>query len=521
MFAKLKIVIVMAIMMVWGFCGCNHDQKVDEGFVYIDDGIFKINGEPFFPLMLNYKLGMMDFGGDLAFVAAKYYDNYAIYEPTTKEEAADQFSGHMQLVEELGFNTVRLCMNVIPKDDNGYYYKTQNSRVYLKENSKKINEAVKEMVSIAESHNLKVMLLLIPSWDDELTEFNTALMKHLSKEKAILAFDLMNEPLYFDIVRDRKKADAVKTASNWVKNAKKATPNHLVTIGFAEPIEVFSWDASMIPVDFVQFHTYNPLSIPNETLWWSKYIGKPWMIGETSLPADNDSVSYEQQRFFAEQAYQYVIDCGGIGFGWWEFQDVPESYGINYEGTFSGILNHEGTTTTKAGHVIQGTLKPVAYSFANFKPMKKGEPMKAVNYYNNFGYHNAVVRGRIVDDRTGEPIEGAAVRGWNKWWRTGLNTFTDEDGVFNLYSNDECVHFAISAPGYDTKRFDMYLEYRDGNGLRSDFTDLPDRNIKSSMVSFGKFLKEENKLFDFKEDEFNKAVIFADMGVIKLEMLGK
>ena len=198
---------------------------------------------------------------------------------------------------------------------------------------------------------------------------------------------------------------------------------------------------------------------------------------------------------------------------------MPESYGINYEGTFSGVLNHEGTTTTKDGHVIQGTLKPVAYSFANFKTLEKGEPVKSVNYYNNFGYHNAVIRGRIVDDNTGEPIEGAAVRGWNEWWRTGLNTCTDKDGVFNLFSNDECVHFAISATGMDTQRFNMRLEYRDKNGEASDFTELPDRNIKSSMVSFMTFLKDENKLFEFKEDEFDKAVIFADMGEIRLKKL--
>ena len=126
-----------------------------------------------------------------------------------------------------------------------------------------------------------------------------------------------------------------------------------------------------------------------------------------------------------------------------------------------------------------------------------------------------------MDDNTGEPIEGAVIRGWNDIWRTGLNTFTNSDGVFNLYSNDECVHFAISAPGMDTKRFDMHLEYRDKNGEISDFTDLPGRNIKSSMVSFGNFLNDENKLFDFKKDEFDKAVIFADMGVVKLEMLEK
>ena len=511
-FGKSKVFIY--ILMVVAMMGCSR-----KGYVHIDDGVFKVDGERFFPLMLNYKAELLRFDDELSFAAAKYYDNPNIHEATTKKEAEDQFSGHMQLVEELGFNTVRLCVNLISSDEKGYYYKTQSGPAYLKEDSRKIIKALDEMVSIAASHNLKVMLLLKPSWDEELAKFNSSLMKHFSREKAILAFDLMNEPLYFDIVRDRTKSDAVMTASNWVKNAKKAAPRHLVTIGFAEPIEVFSWDASMIPVDFVQFHTYNPLSIPNETWWWSHYIGKPWMIGETSLPADNDSVSYEQQRYFAEQAYQYVIDCGGIGFGWWEFQDVPESYGINYEGTFSGVLNHEETTTTKDGHVIQGTLKPVAYSFAKFKTMEKGEPVKSVNYYNNFGYHNAVIRGRIVDDNTGEPVEGAAVRGWNEWWRTGLNTCTDKDGVFNLYSNDECVHFAISAPGMDTQRFNMRLEYRDKNGEASDFTDLPDRNIKSSMVSFMTFLKDENKLFEFKEDEFDKAVIFADMGEIRLKKL--
>lgn len=516
LFIRLFIVVTIAVV-ISTFYKCNRN----DGFVYLEDDVFKVDGETFFPLMLNYKVDLLRFDNDLVFAAVEYYDNPRVYEPTTKEEAEDQFSGHMKLVEDLGFNTVRICVNVIKYDENGYFYMTQNGPAYLKEDSERIIDALSRMIAIAASHNLKVMLLLKPSWDKDLAEFNAALMKHLSGERAVFAFDLMNEPLYFDEIKDRPKADAVNLVKEWVNNAKKAAPNHLVTIGFAEPIEVFSWDASVIPVDFVEIHTYNPLSIPNEIWWWSHYIGKPWMIGETSLPADNDSVSYEQQRLLAEQAYQYVIDCGGIGFGWWAFQDLPPLYGVNYEGIYSGILNHEGTTTTTDGHVIQGTLKPVAYSFAELKSLKKGTPVKAVNYYNNFGYHNAVIRGRIVDKNTGEPIEGAVVRGWDEWWRTGLNTFTDENGAFNLYSNAECVHFAISATGYDTKRFDLRLEYRDKNGEISDFTNLPEQNIKSSMVSYGKFLNDENKLFDFKKDEFDKAVIFADMGVVKLEMLEK
>ena len=517
MLKRLYIAVFMAIVVA-GLVGCNRNHG---GFVYIEDGVFKVDGEEFFPLMLNYKVDMMAFDDDLVVGAVKYYENPDIFEPTTKQEAIDQFSAHMQVVNDLGFNTVRLCLNVISKDDNGNYFSVQNGVVYLKDKTNQIIDAVEEMVSVVASHNLKAMLLLKPSWDAELADFNSALMKRLSKEKAVFAYDLMNEPLYFDIMKNRPKDDAVNLATNWADKARKDAPNHLLTIGFAEPIEVFSWDPSMMPVDFIEIHTYNPLSIPNEIWWYSHYVNKPWMVGETSLPADNDSVSYEQQCYFAEQAYQYTIDCGGIGFGWWAFQDFSQSNDNNYEGIYSGVLNHEGTMTTQNGYVIQGSLKPVAYSFAGLKSLKKGEPEKAVNYYNNFGYHNTKITGRIVDDNTGEPVEGAVIRGWNDTWRTGLNTFTNSDGVFNLYSNDECVHFAISAPGMDTKRFDMHLEYRDKDGEISDFTDLPGRNIKSSMVSFGKFLDDENKLFDFKKDEFDKAVIFADMGVVKLEMLEK
>ena len=511
-----RLYIAVFIVFVVGFVGCNRNHG---GFVYIEDGVFKVDGETFFPMMLNYKVEMLEFDGDFVFAAAEYYDNPDGYEPTTKEEAREQFSGHMQLIKDLGFNTVRLCMNVVYYSEEGKYYKTQNGRAYLKKDSKDIIKAVEDVVRIAASHDLRVMLLLKPSWDEELAEYNASLMKCLKYNNNVFAFDLMNEPLYFDDDKNRLKSDAVKIASGWIKKAKEVAPKHLVTIAFAEPIEVLSWDASMIPVDFVEIHTYNPLSIPNETWWWSRYIGKPWMLGETSLPADNDSATYEQQRLFAEQACQYVIDCGGIGFGWWEFQDLPLSYNINYEGTYSGILNHKGTTITKNGEVIQGTLKPVAYAFAGLKTLEKGIPEKAVNYYNNFGYHNAVITGRIVDDKNGAPIEGAVIRGWNKTWRTGINTFTDENGVFNLYSNDENVHFAISAPGMDTQRFDMYLDYSDKNGEKSDFTDLPDRNIKSSMVSYQTYLKDENKLFEFKEGEFDKAVLFADMGEIRLKTL--
>ena len=85
----------------------------------------------------------------------------------------------------------------------------------------------------------------------------------------------MNEPLYLDSEPVRKKKNALKIVKNWSNLMKRHAPYQLFTIGFAEPIEVFQWDPYLLPVDFVQFHTYHPLRVPNEIYWYSKYIGKP------------------------------------------------------------------------------------------------------------------------------------------------------------------------------------------------------------------------------------------------------
>lgn len=514
---KMNHVISVALAVVLSIMafGCGSDDS-NAGYVRIDNGVFKIDGETFFPLMLNYKVGVMNFDGDIKFCASKHYDNPDIFEPKNSEEADAQFGAHMQLIKQMGFNTVRLCIDVILNSEDGNYYKTQDSRVFLKEQEKELVDAVEDMVQIASGHGLKVMLLLKPSWDNELAGFNDAVMKRLSGDRAVFAFDLMNEPLYFDVEKDRPKEDAVELVSKWVKTSKRAAPNHLVTIGFSEPIEVFSWDPSMMPVDFVEIHTYHPLRIPNEIWWYSHYVGKPWMIGETSLPADNDSVSYELQETFVQEAYQYTIDCGGIGFGWWEFQDMPDTH---FEAKFSGLLNHEGTTATSSGYIVEGTLKPAAAEFAGLHSLEPKKPVRNDNYFNMLGYCNAVIKGRVVDDATGEPVECAVVRGWSHWWTVGMNTYTDENGCFTLFCNDACEHFAMSAPGMSVTRFDAVLDYFDENDTPACFDNMPNKELEYQSISYYPFLKNENSLFDFRDDMFGNARLHAVMPDVVLQKI--
>ena len=122
------------------------------------------------------------------------------------------------------------------------------SRLFLKvtEDREKILDGVSDVLNIAESHGLKVMLLLKPPFEKEIENFTIEMLKRFSDNPTIFAYDFMNEPLYFDIEPNRTKTDAVKIVSKWKDMMKEYAPNHLLTIGFSEPIEVFEWDPSML-----------------------------------------------------------------------------------------------------------------------------------------------------------------------------------------------------------------------------------------------------------------------------------
>lgn len=520
---KSSIFTVIAITILGLFSqNCNQTQADEnenlpikkQGFVQLENGSFTLNDSGFYPMMLNYKIEIRNIDGQAVVSPAIYYEKPLEYETNTKEAIQNQLEAHFQLMSELGFNTVRICADVINNDEQGYYYPCSEKK-YLIADSAEIYSAFDEMFETANKHNLKVMLLIKFPLDKEIERFTIGLLQHNKENTSILAYDFMNEPLYFDPAEKRDKIDAKEIVGRWHDLVRTHAPYHLFTIGFSEPIEVFEWDPALLPVDFVQIHTYHPLRVKNEIWWYSKYVGKPFMIGETSLPANNDSISYDLQRTFMKELYQYSLSCGSIGFGWWEFQD--NDYGTVYEHIYSGLLNLEGTTTTADGkHTIVGTLKPAAQEVKNLKNITKQQVERPENYFNIVGYNNIVIRGKILNYKTQEPIEGAVVRGWNECWSVGMNTFTNEKGEFTLYSNDECVHFEISAPRKTKIKFDKKLDYKQ---LASDynFDNLPNRMLEYQKISHFPFVKDANKPFDFKVEMFNKAKFEGDMGVLYLE----
>ncbi|MCR4932449.1 MAG: carboxypeptidase-like regulatory domain-containing protein, partial [Bacteroidales bacterium] len=287
-------------------------------------------------------------------------------------------------------------------------------------------------------------------------------------------------------------------------------PHQLFTIATAEPIEVFEWDPSMLPTDFVEMHTYHPLRVFSEMWWYSRYCGKPWMIGETGLPADNDSVPYKWQFGFMDETYVRAKQLGAIGYGWWEFQDNPQ--GVNFEAQYTGLSDANGNAKLAADWMRYRPYICMGCAEVNLFP---------INYYNMLAYSNICLKGMVVDENN-SPVEGAVIRGWNDDWSVGMNTYTDSNGRFTLYSNDYNVHFEVSAPRMSHQKFDRRnIRYSTPKGI--DTKNLPNRPREDQQIYYNPYgnnsIPDIPFNMDYDSTHFFRYSLEGDMGTIKLKKL--
>ncbi|MBQ9638486.1 MAG: carboxypeptidase regulatory-like domain-containing protein [Bacteroidales bacterium] len=424
---------LLLILLVLTACCCGRRDTLPPltrpipapDYVGIDSNGFTLNGTPWFPVMLNYKA----FYAEGEVVPAPWY-------------TGSDVGSHFDTIAAWGFNAVRVCLDVLDEQED-------TSAMFA---------ATRRLVQRADSAGLRVMLLVKPPFDDYWRTYAAGLMQHLSDLPALWAYDLMNEPLYFDPVDKRDKQEAIALSRSWQQLVRHNAPHQLFTIATAEPIEVFEWDPSMLAVDFIEMHTYHPLRVQSEMWWYAHYCRKPWMVGETGLPADDDRVPYAAQAAFMAETYGYALQQGAIGYGWWEFQDCPT--GVNFEAQYTGLRDAQGNRKPAAS-IVQKLHRP-----SSAQAEHRSAP--PANYYNMLAYQNVAVVGRVVDSR-GEPIEGAVVRGWNADWSIGMNTYSDSTGRFRLVSNDICTHYEISAAGRTKVKMDKSPSF-------PPHTALPDRS---------------------------------------------
>lgn len=530
------IVVVICSM----FCfSCNTEDKqikFKKDFVYIENSNFKINDKNFFPIIMNYVVKYRKINRDIFLGPAMEYDSISKFEGNSKDSIHNRIKAHFQLIKEMGFNSIRLVgLNSLVYDEGSEkakldYYDAHGKRAFFDVfvNSKELIYFIKEIIQIAKETNLRVMILL-PKHKKQKTSnelrmsYIEFVLESLKECSTVFSYDFFNEPLYFDNSEythyedvHRSKEDAYKIVLEWKNVMMNLAPNQLLTIGYAEPTEVFEWDPSLLPVDFVSVHTYNPLRVPNEIYWYSKYIDKPWIIGETSLPADNDSISYIEQSIYMKDVLSRVVNCGGSGFGWWQFQDVLWG---PFEHNYTPLLNHNGVSKTKSGnYLIYGSLKPAVDVLREFDFSKKEKCSCHTNYNNLLGYHNFLIKGTVVDiNKT--PLEGAVIRGWNESWGIAANTFSDSLGNFTLYSNDEFVHFEVSSSNTNTLKFDHFSVY---SPPYTKGTKLKNQHLEYHNIHYKNYLLNRDttkSTFNFDPDLFNKHIYQTTMDTLTLRKL--
>jgi len=458
----------------------------DDQFVSLNESGFAIGNEEFIPIVLNYKVSLQTDSSSVWPCPYLGYNPERKFRFITRDSSLLELKADLELIRTLGFNSVRIVgigeHSVDDKESGDLSvnarYKNRHDVLLDFNNEEQYSQylkSIEDLLRIAEDCDLKVIFLTRLFHEVESTEENLAkLAGHFRNDPTIMAWDFFNEPLYFDSLEHTKR-EVFDIVDGWQSILKLNAANHLSTIGITGIREVFQWDPNLLNVDFLSIHPYEyePEQVRNEMFWYNKFIDKPWIVGETAIPADGDSVPYEIQTDFAEKTLQQTFNCGGIGYSWWQYKDVEW---FDFHANFMGVVSREGLMFSEDSIPMNITVKPVTEAFSSFK-REKGECLCLDNYYNYTEGDVFELNGRLVDEH-GNPIEGGVILAWNEWWSSSYHTITKNDGTFKLKGTFPFFHWIASATRYSVVRGDIHPDQSQKSDNNTPVYDLGELMIE-------------------------------------------
>ena len=492
----------------------NSNEKGEfENYISLKKDVFYDGKQSFYPMVMNYSVDIFSSSKDSSnhFYASPrkgYHPNYGnkIGESTTpwgsdsvKMHAI--IKSHFTSIKDMGFNAIRLTgFTATDAFEKGFDTWTKidvsNSKVGNNNINNGIIPLLKTILRYAEENQLRVILLLsaVETQEENQLNFLSTIARGLSENKTIMAYDLYNEPIYFDR-GDYTKKETTTFVEHYNKAIKDASPNHLTTIGLTHYKIVHEWDPELMDVDFLSFHTYpywsKNLSLlerfESKLYWISKNISKPWIVGETGLntleecdPLNLASGTVEDQLTFINYSLNKFRSAGASGYSWWSFQDTREQlegdcpqescYGLVQRTKEHSYLNsNKEEILGKLKHEVNTLPFNEFRSSTPYKIPFWGEIEKPANevYYNiDYLPTHKKAFGRVLN-KNGEAIEGAIITLFNTKSKSQYSTFSKADGTFclntgwtNIFSHPDFI-LKVTAVTMET------IEYPVG-ALRTD-----------------------------------------------------
>lgn len=273
---------------------------------------------------------------------------------------ADEVENDFATMRSLGFNTLRWF--VFTDGRGGIRFDEHGMPAELAE---KVFDDFDLLVSLAAKYDIKLMLSLLDflwmhdapqadspnktnfshvvkseSGQDELIgRIFHPLFDRYSRHKAILAWEVMNEPDWvvegLDVnrknVRDPMSLALFKSFVRKVSNAVHHYASSLCTVGGGRIKFIDVWDDDDLQLDFLQVHTYNDfLNHPWDGQlfgknFWELGLKRPLVIGEfsTNAPAAF-SDNKDAVRISLSSYLDFAVANGFAGSLYWSFKGVDK-----------------------------------------------------------------------------------------------------------------------------------------------------------------------------------------------------
>ena len=362
------------------------------------------SGYPFYPLMCNLKLEIA-FESNSVFYIAPHPQNglsTSLFDCTDQATCFTQITDEFVKIKEMGFNCVRIAGSAPYYDKvlkKFYFHGWGNNlvatyneeKVYVNDISDPTDHALEvyfnflnQINLLAESLDLYFMIDVCPNFaipditdQTSIDNFNNLLRV---TGQFINAHDFHNmycyasveEPLYTD-PGIHSKSRVCDWVNNCYNTLKQYDPNHLITIGSHDVLDLMEWDLSLLDIDFLQVHVYPDLvdydgpdhyrsstdKVLGRLFWLKIYCTLPWMIGETGYSCKTGyshpdvSGSETEQYDYASETLEFSRSCGASGYSWWFFQETDwnpyeDGLGLLYKGhspTEAPIVSASATTS--------------------------------------------------------------------------------------------------------------------------------------------------------------------------------